>query len=784
VIRKILEGLPGCANILDDILVFGRDMQEHDAHLRAVLSRLEQYSATVRRDKCTIGATEVDFNGHRVSAAGVLPLQSNVEAILNMKEPNDQRQLLRFLCTATYYLKFVPNFSGLSTPLRDLLKADAVWNWTAACQHSFDEIKRKIAEPPILAHFDVNADTIVTCDASATALGACLSQRMNGVEKPVAFASRCLSPAERKYSASEREALACLWASEKWHFYLYGRKYTLVTDHMALKTLLSAGGTGHRPLRLHRWADRLLQYDFRVEYKPGCENVVADCLSRADSEAAAVGMPVQPELAVGMLADIEDDIFVQTIFGSLATPVVTMETVAAATESDSVLRCVREYVVNGWPLSKRAMNSELRAYFSVRHELSVSNNCVVRECRTVIPTALRQTLLELAHEGHPGIVRMKQKCRDAIWWPGIDTCIERYVRDCMPCIVSGKSCKPTPGPLQPVSCPEGPWQKISLDIAGEFMAAPHNQRFLIVAIDHFSKWPEVAACGNVTSSSVIEFLTSLFDRFGLVNEIITDNGAQFVSFEFEEFLKSLGIRHSRCALYAPQSNAAVERFNRCIKDGVKAALLEGKPFMTGVRQVLASYRMTPQSTTGVTPASLMLAFKVITPLSLIGQGQSKSPSTSSVVERVRFKQAQMSGKYDSKMHASKTKIKAGDFVRLLLPRRNHKLAPVYSNPYKVRRVAGNCVTLENGQKWNVRRCLLHKSILKQTAVQSEEQQTVSGRSTSADTDDSDSDESTTFTFQSSNSSSQQRQSNDNEQTLRRSQRNRRPRDFGPSFIRY
>ena len=146
------------------------------------------------------------------------------------------------------------------------------------------------------------------------------------------------------------------------------------------------------------------------------------------------------------------------------------------------------------------------------------------------------------------------------------------MRDCMACIVSGKSCKPVPGPLQPIAFPFGPWQKLSLDIAGEFVAAPHHQRLLIVAMDYYSKWPEAVACGRVTSGSVIEFLASLFERFGLVDEIVTDNGVQFVSTEFEDFLKSLGIKHTRCALYAPQANC-VERFNRVMKQGLQTALV-------------------------------------------------------------------------------------------------------------------------------------------------------------------------------------------------------------------
>ena len=385
VIRLILENLEGCANILDDIFVCGRDVEEHDKRLRAVLNRLVKYGATVRADKCELGKPAVDFNGHRLSAEGIRPLQSNVAALERIQSPVNQRELQRFIGAATYYAKFVPRFAEMCTPFRPLLKADSTWNWSADCQRAFEQIKAKIAAPPTLAHFDTSAEeTLVTCDASAVALGACLSQKVNGIERPIAFASRVLSPAERNYSASEREALACLWACERWHFYLYGRRFTLVTDHLALRTLLTTGGTGHRPLRLHRWCDRLYQYTFDVQYKPGRENCVADCLSRSyDGSEDAI-------TSAGFDAD-EEEQPISTIFGSQDTAVVTSAAVAAATTADPHLPRVRNFVVAGWPPAKRELSMELQAYWSVRDELStaVNGECLVRGSRLVIPASLR-----------------------------------------------------------------------------------------------------------------------------------------------------------------------------------------------------------------------------------------------------------------------------------------------------------------------------------------------------------------------------------------------------------
>ena len=601
-------------------------------------------------------------------------------------------------------MKFVPSFADIATPLRDLLKQDAVWLWTSECQLAFDRLKRMIAEPPVLAHFDVEASTIVSCDASGTAIAGCLSQVKGGVERPVAFASRALSEAERKYSVSEREALACIWACERWHFYLYGRGFVLRTDHSALKTLLTSRGSGHRPLRLHRWYDRLCQYNFTVEFVPGKLHAVPDCLSRFN-EASVDERPVNER---EYLAD-ESSVGLNTVFGSTNKPVITHQQLAAATQADETLQQVQTWVVGGWP-DRTRMLSEFTPYYAVRHELTVlKDNTLMRGERAVIPRVLQQHSLQLAHEGHIGIVRMKERCRENMWWPGISKDIERFVRNCEPCIISGKSIKTQPAPLQPIEWPNGPWRKIAVDIAGEFQAAPQHQRYMIVAVDLHSKWPEVMLCGTVTSSKVIEFMTSLFSRFGLVDEVITDNGRQLVAVEFEQFLSHLGIKHSVTALYAPQGNGAVERMNRVLKDGIKAGMADGSSFATAVKQTLAAYRSSVQTTTGTSPASLMYSFNMRMPLSkmkLDGYQKNQTDITK-VKKRVHFKQDQMTQRHDTKYRAKNLVLAPGDAVRIKHPVRDNKLSPTFTAPFKVRRSNGRTVWLENGQRWNVRRCVLH-----------------------------------------------------------------------------
>ena len=260
ILSSILSGCKGSTHLLDDVVEHGKTQHDHDRHLTEVLERFNTHNLLLNDGKCQFSQHSIDFAGYTVSAQGVIPLGSNVKAINDLPVPKDVKGLQSFLGTTNFYLKFVPRYAEIAEPLHKLLRKGMPWSWTREHTDAFEALKRKIAAPPTLAHFDPGAQTYVPTDASSHALGAVLSQSDGHTERPVAFASRTLSPTERKYSTSEREALAAIFACEHWHLYLYGRKFHLHTDHAALKALLSTAGSGHKPLRIYRWADRLLQY--------------------------------------------------------------------------------------------------------------------------------------------------------------------------------------------------------------------------------------------------------------------------------------------------------------------------------------------------------------------------------------------------------------------------------------------------------------------------------------------------------------------------------------------
>ena len=263
---------------------------------------------------------------------------------------------------ANYYLKFISQYATITAPMRNLLKKDSDWNWTEQCQAAFEKVKASLTTSPVLSHFSSLASTFVTCDASSTALGAVLSQEVDGQEKPIAYASRALTDAEKKYSVGEREALACIWACEHWHVYLYGRQFTLRTGHQALTTLLSSSGTGRRPLRLHRWSDRLHQYTFTTTYRPGSQNQVADCLSRT------------PKILSGPASTSQEP--VQLLTAPLDN-IITLHELRRASGNDDLLCQVCTFTINGWPCTIE--DSLLWPFYQIREEFSVWNDSCLAE---------------------------------------------------------------------------------------------------------------------------------------------------------------------------------------------------------------------------------------------------------------------------------------------------------------------------------------------------------------------------------------------------------------------
>ena len=265
-----------CLVYLDDVLVFSRSFDEHLEHLVSVFDRLRKAGLKLAPKKCHICRMQVHYLGHVVSARGISVDPAKTSALALFPVPMSVENVRSFLGIAGYYRRFILNFASRAEPLSALLRAEAPFVWSEACEQAFNDIKTALQQPPVLCHPDYAKPFVIDTDASGVGLGATLSQLSAvGVERVVAYASRTLTAAERKWHTRELEALAIIWAIELFRPYVWGRHFTVRSDHRNLQWLREA-----KRGRLARWALRLQEYDFDIAYRPGNQQRHVDALSR------------------------------------------------------------------------------------------------------------------------------------------------------------------------------------------------------------------------------------------------------------------------------------------------------------------------------------------------------------------------------------------------------------------------------------------------------------------------------------------------------------------------
>ena len=279
----ILQGIDGVICYIDDILVTGSTDEQHLERLEKVLQRLKDYGLGVKKTKCDFCQPLVEYLGHQVDADGLHTLPSKVAAIVQAPEPENEQQLRSFLGLLNYYSKFIPNLATILHPLNHLLRKEVHWKWTQECADAFQRAKDSLVSSQVLAHYDPKLPIKLAADTSAYGIGAVISHVYpDGSGRPVAFASRTLTSAERNYAQLEKEALALIYGVKHFHQCLYGRMFTLITDHKPLTKILNPrkGIPSLAAARLQHWAIILSAYRYKIEFKCMQDHGNADGLSR------------------------------------------------------------------------------------------------------------------------------------------------------------------------------------------------------------------------------------------------------------------------------------------------------------------------------------------------------------------------------------------------------------------------------------------------------------------------------------------------------------------------
>lgn len=647
--RKMLEllaGLEGVEAIIDDTLIYGRTVEEHDERLQKVMDRIEASGLKLNPEKCEFGKSRIEYLGHVISSDGISPNPKRVEAIRNLEAPKDVSELRRVIGMINYLGRFLPELSSTMKPMTDLLKSDQVWAWTPMQEHAFNNVKQKLTETPILNFYDAKRPTVVSADASSFGLGAALFQRDDNDElRPITFCSRTLTTAEVKYAQIEKECLASVWACEKFARYLVGlENFRLLTDHKPLVPLINTQDLDRTPLRCQRLLMRLRRFNPVAEHVPGKLLVVPDTLSRSP-------MKLQQDSS-----DNDVEVFVNSVESLRPISDVRLEHIRQAQFRDASLQKALVYTKHGWPDRESCIDEAAREYFASRNELSVSNGLLIFRERVVIPAELRSEVMENIHEGHMGTAKCRDRATSTVWWPGITRDIKAKVNSCQFCQIH----KPTQRkePLKVTELPLRPWQKVSADLC-DFKGKSY-----LVVVDYYSRYLEIAQLPTITSLQVIMRLKNIFAHWGVPEELVSDNGTQFASREFAEFAKKYGFRQIFSSPHYPQGNGEAE-------SGVKTAkriLAQDDIFAA-----LMAYRATPIMATGASPSQLIMGRQIRTTVPVVEKNLlPKWPNLKNVKKRdTEYKRRY--AYYFNRRHGAKElpDLDVGDEVKLKLD--NEKL---------------------------------------------------------------------------------------------------------------
>eukprot|EP00873_Tetraselmis_striata_P002647 jgi/Tetstr1/422911/TSEL_013692.t1 len=650
VVDQALAGLDFAVAFADDVLIFSHDdEQEHMRRVRIVFDRLKARGVQVSPPKTRLGLSRVTFLGHIVSGAGVEPMADKVEAINSLPAPKNVSDVRHFLGMATYYCRFLESFSLVKAPLTALTKKDAPWKWGAAEQQSFDAIKAMLVSAPVLRHPDWRRPFVLHTDWSRAGVGACLSQvDDNGVEYAVSFASRMNTPVEADLSSYEGEVGAGVWAVQRFRYYLYGNHFQLITDCKAMEWLRT---TARLRGKLARWSLILAEYDFSIKHRPGKDNTVPDLLSRrpmpaepvrATSEAAGTATAIATQWrSPAAMADVS------AMFGGCSpskclgrTPALPSAHAAFATQCIAMAFTAGVYASQELHWPTRDVWSSPVAISYLRGETTPADVSVevwqqlVRRCakyswhndkvwlhtgdtaREVPKPEERPDAIRRVHAsiGHLGRDRTYQVLARHFVWPGMHKDVGAMVKQCRACDRVKASFNQKHDRLKPMPL-FGLFYRFSVDSAGPLPTSSEGHKYVIVIVEHFSKWIELVPVRDLEATTTAKaFHERVLARYGAPVEVVTDNGTEYQG-AFREQLERHGIQPVDIPPGHPQANGMAERIVQVLKVALRKVVptLGTASWHSWMPVIEFGYRVSKQATTGYSPYFLLFGRDHVAP---------------------------------------------------------------------------------------------------------------------------------------------------------------------------
>ncbi|KAJ9557882.1 hypothetical protein OSB04_012496 [Centaurea solstitialis] len=574
---------------IDDILIYSKSKEEHVEHLREVLEVLRKEKLYEKFSKCDFWLQEVQFLGHLVNREGIKVDPAKIEMVMNWETPKTPTEIRSFLGLAGYYRQFIQDFSKIAVPLMRLTRKSEPFVWGAEQEASFDTLRRKLCEAPVLTLPEGVEDLTVYCDASYHGLGCVLMQR----GRVIACASRQLKTHEVNYPTHDLELAAVVFALKLWRHYLYGVRCTIYTDH---KSLLYFMDQQNLNMRQRRWLEVIKDYDCEILYHQGKANVVADALSRKGSRLL------------------------------LRVPCMRM------TVSTSLIELIRQSQVEA---VKEGNQKKQRIKGQVEQLMADGRGLLTRHGRVWVPVSCeaRQTLLDEAHKSkfsiHPGATKMYRDLRTDYWWPGMKRDVARYVEKCLTCLrVKAEHQRPH-GKLQPLEIPEWKWEHVTMDLVTGLPRIFRRYDAIWVVVDRLTKSAHFIAIKEASSSEELAdiYVREIVARHGVPVTVISDRDVRFTSRFWSRFHDDLGTRLQFSTPFHPQTDGQSERTIRTLEDMLRACVLDfGGSWDSHLPLVEFSYNNSFHASIGMPPYEMLYGRRCRTPVCWGETAQSRQKS--------------------------------------------------------------------------------------------------------------------------------------------------------------
>lgn len=555
---------------LDDIIIVNNNFEKHLEIIQEVCKRLLNANLSLSKEKCQFCRSELKYLGYVVSRNGLHVDPEKVTAILAIPPPKTVSEVRRIIGVCSWYRRFIPGFSNLTDPITRLLRKNCKFGWTSDCADAFSKIKEHLVSAPILSCPNFDIPFIVQTDASDYGLGAVLSQTHEDAdgERVVSYISRSLTKNERKFSTTEKECLAVVWAIEKFRPYIEATRFTVITDHFALQwlnTLKDPSG------RLARWSVRLQQYDFNIIHRRGKDNIVPDALSRS--------VPVIDIVAANnpIFTDIKDDWYTR------------------------MCKNVKDKPLN-FPMWRY---DDHNLFKKCKNQYPGIDNPLY-DWKIVVPKSHRKNVIIENHNnptsGHCGVFKTYHRICNNYYWPKAKADVTSYIKSCRTCQANKAEQQAPAGLMTGRPNVRRPWELLCIDIVGPLPKSTSGHMFVFSVLDYFSKFCLFFPMRTATAKTICELLEdNVFLLFGVPRTIVCDNGKQFQSNEFKSLMANHQVTISHTAYYHPQANA-VERVHRTLKEMLSAYVQDNqRSWKNMLQKVACAIRTSKSESTNLTP---------------------------------------------------------------------------------------------------------------------------------------------------------------------------------------